>query len=265
MADLGQIEQVFMNLATNARDAMPKGGELKIEATHVVIDNDFIRARGYGKPGNYALISVTDTGAGMDEKTGERIFEPFFTTKGVGKGTGLGLSVVYGVVHQHGGFIMVDSEVNAGTTFLIYLPMVETATPSKERATADIRGGNETILFAEDNPDIRNIAREILGMYGYTVLEAEDGADAIRKFREYQHLVDLLILDVVMPNKNGNEAYEEIKAMKQDIRAIFVSGYTGDVVLNRGLPGEAADFVPKPISPNSLLLKVREVLDRQTA
>ncbi len=160
---------------------------------------------------------------------------------------------------------MVDSKVDTGTAFLIYLPITETETPKRQRMTADIRGGHETILFAEDNPDIRNIAREILGMYGYTVLEAEDGEDAIEKFKEYQHLIDLLILDVVMPVKNGNEAYKEIKTMKRDIRTIFVSGYTGDIVLNKGIPGEAVDFVPKPISPNSLLMKVREVLDRPTA
>jgi CheY-like chemotaxis protein len=208
---------------------------------------------------------VKDTGAGIDEKIKERIFEPFFTTKEVGKGTGLGLSIVYGIVHQHGGFIVVESEVNTGTVFLVYLPLIERQVPNRQRTTAHIRGGTETILFAEDNPDIRNIAGEILGMYGYTVLEAEDGEDAIRKFREYQHLIDLLILDVVMPIKNGKEAYDEIKELKQDVRAIFVSGYTGDIVLNKGIRGEAFDFVPKPISPNNLLLKVREVLDRQSA
>ncbi len=183
----------------------------------------------------------------------------------MGKGTGLGLSIVYGIVHQHGGFIIVDSAVNQGTEFLIYLPLIEREMPNRKRVTADIRGGTETILFAEDNPDIRCIAREILGMYGYTVLEAEDGEDAIRKFMEYQHLIDLLIFDVVMPIKNGKEAYEEIRAMRQDIRAIFVSGYTGDIVLNKGIRNEAVDFVPKPISPNSLLQKVSEVLDRQSA
>jgi nitrogen-specific signal transduction histidine kinase len=265
MADVAQIEQVLMNLATNARDAMPRGGDLTIETTRVEIDSDFMRAHGNGKPGGYVLISVRDTGTGMDEKTEERVFEPFFTTKEVGKGTGLGLSIVYGIIHQHGGFIVVNSEVNTGTAFLIYLPITETETPKRERMTADIRGGHETILFAEDNPDIRNIAREILGMYGYTVLEAEDGEDAIEKFKEYQHLIDLLILDVVMPVKNGNEAYREIKTLKGDVRAIFVSGYTGDIVLNKGIPGEVIDFVPKPISPNGLLLKVREVLDRPAA
>lgn len=263
MADAAQIEQVLMNLATNARDAMPKGGELRIEATRVEMDGEFVRTHGYGKPGSYALITVKDTGTGMDEKTRGRIFEPFFTTKEVGKGTGLGLSIVYGIVHQHGGFVVVESEANSGTSILVYVPLVQTEKPAKERTAAHVKGGNETILFAEDNPDIRSIAREILGMYGYTVLEAEDGEDAIRKFKEYQHLVDLLVLDVVMPAKNGNEAYEEIKAMRPDIPAIFVSGYTGDIVLNKGVSGKTADFVPKPISPNTLLAKVREVLDRQ--
>ena len=265
MADATQIGQVLLNLATNARDAMPEGGKLTIETSRVEVDGEFIRTHGYGKPGGYILISVKDTGAGIDEKIKERIFEPFFTTKEVGKGTGLGLSIVYGIVHQHGGFIVVESEVNAGTAFLVYLPLIERQVPNRQRTTAHIRGGTETILFAEDNPDIRNIAGEILGMYGYTVLEAEDGEDAIRKFREYQHLIDLLILDVVMPIKNGKEAYDEIKELKQDVRAIFVSGYTGDIVLNKGIRGEAFDFVPKPISPNNLLLKVREVLDRQSA
>jgi PAS domain S-box-containing protein len=263
MADSGQIEQVLMNLATNARDAMPKGGELKIEASRVEMDGEFVRSHGYGKLGSYVLISVRDTGTGMDEKTRERIFEPFFTTKEVGKGTGLGLSIVYGIVHQHGGFVIVESEADSGTSFLVYIPLIETEKSTKQRTATDVRGGNETILFAEDNPDIRSIAREILGMYGYTVLEAEDGEDAIRKFKEYQHLVDLLVLDVVMPAKNGNEAYEEIRSMRPDIPAIFVSGYTGDIILNKGIPGRATDFVPKPISPNALLTKVREVLDRQ--
>jgi PAS domain S-box-containing protein len=264
MADVAQIEQVLMNLATNARDAMPKGGELRIEATRVEMDGEFLRSHGYGKPGSYVLISVRDTGSGMDEKTRERIFEPFFTTKEVGKGTGLGLSIVYGIVHQHGGFVVVESERESGTSILVYMPLIETEERTKERKAIDVKGGNETILFAEDNPDIRCIAREILGMYGYTVLEAEDGEDAIKKFREYQHLVDLLVLDVVMPSKNGNEAYEEIKAMRPDIPAIFVSGYTGDIILSKGMSGNPTDFVPKPISPNTLLTKVREVLDRQT-
>jgi PAS domain S-box-containing protein len=262
MADITQIDQVLMNLATNARDAMPKGGELRIETARVMIDRDFKRLHGYGEPGEYASISVADTGTGMDEKTRQKIFEPFFTTKEVGKGTGLGLSIVFGIVKQHGGYITVYGEPGRGTVFHIYLPSVKAEVSETRQAPIDMRGGCETILFAEDNPDIRRMASDILGTSGYTVIEASDGGDALVKFREHHDSIDILILDVVMPVKNGKEAYEEIRAMKRDMKAIFMSGYTRDVIMDKGICDGAVDYVPKPIFPNELLRKVREVLDR---
>ncbi len=261
MADITQIGQVLMNLATNARDAMPKGGALKIETMTVQIDKDFKRIHGYGDPGRYAVISVTDTGTGMDAKTREKIFEPFFTTKGAGKGTGLGLSIVYAIVKQHGGYVTVYSEQGLGTIFRIYLPAVETKALDMRPVHLDAPGGVETILFAEDNPDIRTMASDILGLAGYTVIEATDGADAIGKFKEHRGRIDLLVFDVVMPIMNGKEAYQEIVAIERNIKAIFMSGYTGDVVLEKGIRKGAVEYVSKPLSPDQLLRKVREVLD----
>ncbi len=261
MADVTQIGQVLMNLATNARDAMPKGGALRIETAATQIDKDFKRIHGYGEPGKYALISVTDSGTGMDGRTSQKIFEPFFTTKGVGKGTGLGLSIVYGIVKQHGGYIAVYSEEGIGTAFRIYLPAVSARALDVRPVHADAPGGAETILFAEDNPDIRRMASDILGHSGYTVIEATDGADAVEKFRRHRDRIDLLVLDVVMPVMNGKEAYQEIRAMETEVKALFMSGYTGEVVFEKGVSNGGVDYVSKPLSANQLLHKVREVLD----
>ena len=263
MADMTQIAQVLMNLATNARDAMPRGGDLRIETARVEIDGEFKRIHGFGEPGKYALISVADTGTGIDEKTKERIFEPFFTTKEVGKGTGLGLSIVYGIVKQHGGYITVESEQGRGTVFRIYLPEVKAeAAPETKEVAPDLKGGTETILLAEDNPDIRRMTSHTLAMSGYTVIEAADGRDAVEKFRKYQDKIKLIILDVVMPEKNGKEAYEETRTMRRDVKALFMSGYTSDVVLDKGVFAKGLDFIAKPIAPNDLLHKVRNILDR---
>jgi PAS domain S-box-containing protein len=262
MADMTQIAQVLVNLATNARDAMPRGGDLKIETACVEIDGEFKRVHGFGEPGKYALVSVADTGTGMDEKTKERIFEPFFTTKEVGKGTGLGLSIVYGIVKQHGGYITVESQPGEGTVFRIYLPEVKAeVAPETKEAPPDPQGGAETILLAEDNPDIRRMTSYTLAMSGYTVIEAADGRDAVEKFREHRDEIKLAILDVVMPEKNGKEAYEEIRTMKYDIKALFMSGYTSDVVLAKGVFAKAPYYIAKPIAPNELLRHVRNILD----
>ena len=264
MADMTQIDQVLMNLATNARDAMPQGGRLTIETGRVVIDEEFMRIYGYGKPGFYALITVTDTGTGMDEQTQKKIFEPFYTTKEVGKGTGLGLAIVYGIIKQHNGYVNVSSRLGAGTTFLLYLPEVKEKPRTTRTAVREAQGGSETLLLAEDNADIRAITSEILKRSGYTVIEAVNGQDAVERFREHRDEIQLIILDVVMPEKNGKEAYEEIRTMRHDIKALFMSGYTGDVVLDKGVFGKAFDYVAKPISPNELLIKVREALDRES-
>jgi PAS domain S-box-containing protein len=262
-ADMTQIDQVLINLATNARDAMPKGGRLTIETGRVVIDEEFRKIHGYGEPGKYALVSVADTGTGIDEKTKERMFEPFFTTKEVGKGTGLGLSIVYGIVKQHSGYITVESEQGKGTFFHIYLPEVRAeVAPETKEAQPDMQGGTETILLAEDNLDIRRVTSHTLAISGYTVIEAADGRDAVEKFREHQDEIKLIILDVVMPEKNGKEAYEEIRTMRHDIKALFMSGYTSDVVFDKGVLAKALDYIAKPIAPNELLHKVRNILDR---
>ncbi|HNS15150.1 MAG TPA: PAS domain S-box protein [Syntrophorhabdaceae bacterium] len=262
MADITQMDQVLMNLATNARDAMPGGGRLTIGATEVELDEAFIAAHGYGQPGTYALISVSDTGTGMDEATKERIFNPFFTTKEVGKGTGLGLSTVYGIIKQHNGYIEVESEPGRGTTFRIYFPVVHAKEQTKESLLLTTRGGTETILVAEDNLAVRNLTREVLTMSGYKVIEAVDGEDAVQKFIEHGDAIAAMILDVVMPKKNGKEVYEEIGKIRPGIKVIFTSGYTGDIVLDKGIRDDIVDFIKKPLLPDELLLKVREVLDR---
>jgi CheY-like chemotaxis protein len=263
MADSGQIEQVLMNLATNARDAMPDGGSLTVETEIVELDEEYIKTHGYGEPGMYALISVTDTGAGIDEKTKERIFEPFFTTKEVGKGTGLGLAMVYGIIKQHNGYINVYSEVGKGTTFKIYLPLIKTEVKDKKpEVRPSSIGGTETILLAEDDADVRKFTKHILEEFGYKVIDAENGEDAINKFMENRDKIEILILDIVMPKKNGREVYEEIKKVKPEIKALFMSGYTANVIHEQGILEEGLNFVLKPISPTVLLRKIREVLEK---
>jgi two-component system, cell cycle sensor histidine kinase and response regulator CckA len=262
MADTTQIDQILFNLATNARDAMPRGGTLAIETNLMELDNEFVKAHGFGEPGKYALLSVTDTGMGMDELTREHIFDPFFTTKEVGKGTGLGLSTVYGIVKQHNGYITVYSEINIGTTFHIYIPATRTRASEEAKPAPPLKRGTETILVAEDSKEVRRFIREMLTKYGYTVIEASDGADAVVRFSENPD-VDLLILDSVMPRKNGREAYDEIRKIRPGIKALFMSGYTRDVILEKGIEGKEVDFVSKPLALNELLLKVRDVLDRQ--
>jgi len=263
LADLTQIDQVLLNLATNARDAMPKGGVLLIETEEVQIDHEFTRSHGYGEPGDYALISVTDSGTGMDEMTKQKIFEPFFTTKEVGKGTGLGLSIVYGIVKQHNGYINVVSEPGEGTSFRIYLPATKTTAEEADRIPTDVEGGTETILLAEDNTDLRKLLREVLASKGYTTIEATDGEAALELFLEHKDSIDLLILDVVMPKKNGKEVFDEVRKVQPGVKALFTSGYTGDVVLDKGVHDGVVDFIQKPLSPNELLLKVRTVLDKK--
>ncbi len=263
MGDAAQIDQVLINLATNARDAMPRGGGLKIETGEAMIDSEFLRAKGYGKAGAYIRLSVSDNGIGMSPAVRDKIFEPFFTTKETGKGTGLGLSIVYGIVKQHNGYIDVDSEPGRGTTFHIYFPRVREKAPGVNQELIEVRGGTETILFAEDNNDIRKLATEVLAASGYTILQAVDGQEAVERFAETPDRIDLVILDVVMPRKNGREAYDEIVAMRPDTKVLFMSGYTGDVVLDKGIGTERFDYVAKPLSPPDLLRKVRDSLDKR--
>lgn len=262
LADIVQIEQVLMNLAINARDAMPEGGTLTIAIEHVALDQTFVRKNNFGKKERYVRISVTDTGVGMDESTKERIFEPFFTTKEVGKGTGLGLSMVYGIVNQHNGFIRVFSGLHKGTTFEIYLPLIDAQMTHKhKKEDVPFRIGTGIILMAEDDIEVRQLTRQILEDAGYRVIEACDGEDVITKFNNNKEKIDMLLLDTVMPKKDGKEAYEEISRTKPDIKALFMSGYSEDIIHKRGILQEGLNFVAKPVTPNVLLKKIREVLE----
>ncbi len=261
MGDSTQIDQILFNLVTNARDAMPRGGELRISTELVDLDTDMIDILGFGKPGAYALLQIADTGIGMDDNVKEHIFDPFFTTKEVGKGTGLGLSTVYGIVKQHQGYVNVYSEPSKGTVFNIYLPAALNKVAEEATVVHHMPRGKESILVAEDNQTVRDLMRTILTRYGYTIFEAVDGEDALNKVDACGRL-DLMIVDSVMPKLNGREVMDELKKKRRDIKVLFTSGYTRDVVLDKGIEEQEVDFLPKPISPHSLLSKVREVLDR---
>jgi PAS domain S-box-containing protein len=262
-ADSVQIEQVLMNLAANARDAMPNGGQLTIETEVREIDEGFMHIHGIMAPGEYAVISLSDNGIGMDAETSKKIFEPFFTTKEAGKGTGLGLSIVYGVIKQHNGYISVYSEPGLGTTFRIYLPITKAEHVSEERGVSlPPKGGTETILCAEDDDAIRALVTLILRSYGYNVITAVNGADAVSMFMEHKDEIDLLLLDLIMPKKNGKEASDEIRKLHPGLRTLFMTGYPSDFLQKRGMLEESPDVVIKPISPMDLLRKIREVLDR---
>ena len=262
MADTDQIKHVLMNLATNARDAMPEGGSLKISTDVIEIDDTFINTHGYGEAGKYALMSVSDSGVGMDEDTRLRVFDPFFTTKEVGKGTGLGLAIVYGLVKEHHGYIDVDSEPGKGTTFRIYLPMIETETRQRTARTAVFKGGTETILLAEDESEVREIIKIVFEGSGYRVIEASDGEDAIAKFIKNKDDIDLLVFDLIMPKKNGKEAYDAIKKMRPDMQVLFLSGYGDNVINKTDVHKEGLDYILKPVSPTELLENAREALDK---
>ncbi|MBI5750305.1 MAG: PAS domain-containing protein [Nitrospinae bacterium] len=257
-----QIDQILMNLATNARDAMQKGGTITISTDIAQIDSEFIREFGYGELGKYALISFSDNGVGMDEGTRKKIFEPFFTTKGVGKGTGLGLSMSYGIVKQHNGYINVFSEPNKGTEFKIYLPLSGQSVSIRKtvKVSTPIRG-SETVLLAEDNSLVRETAKAILEEYGYKVIEAVDGEDAVQKFVKNKDRIKLIISDMIMPKMSGKEAYEEIKKISPGMKILFISGYAPDLLKVKALHEDGMNFISKPVVPDNLLRKVREVID----
>jgi polar amino acid transport system substrate-binding protein len=263
-ADSGQIEQVLMNLATNARDAMPDGGVLTIETELQEIDEGLLLADGFGTPGRYAVISISDTGKGMDAETRKRIFEPFFTTKEVGKGTGLGLAIVYGVIKQHNGFITARSDPGMGTTFKIYLPQVyaeKICADEREDISECLLIGSETVLVAEDDSEIRELAEMVLTKFGYKVILAADGLDAIENFKDNMENVDILIMDMIMPKKSGREAYEEIRKLSPAARVLFISGYSPDLLHNRGFLDSGEEVIIKPIQPMELVKRVRSILD----
>jgi len=263
MADAHQLEQVMMNLATNARDAMPQGGVFSVTTEQIRFDKEFITTHGYGQPGMYAMLTVSDTGKGMDEETRQRIFEPFFTTKVMGKGTGLGMAVVYGIVKGHDGYVNVYSEPEFGTTLKIYLPLTSMQPEVTQESMQPVAlSKGETILIAEDEPAVRKVLRLSLEEYGYRVIEAENGEDAVKQYKDNMGKVSLVLLDVIMPVKNGGVAYDEIKSLKPDTKVIFMSGYTDDIITTKGMLAAGAEFISKPITPYSLMKKVREVLDR---
>jgi PAS domain S-box-containing protein len=262
-ADPGQIEQVIVNLAVNARDAMPEGGHLTIETANVFFDQHYAEQHVEASVGPHVMIAVSDNGMGMDEATQKRLFEPFFTTKGAGKGTGLGLATVYGIVRQSRGTIWVYSEQGVGTTFKIYFPAVEApATPlAVADAQPELRGGSETVLVAEDQPELRAIACQILRRYGYSVIEASNGNSALSKARAYHGPIHVLLTDVVMPGMGGRQLAELLADERPEMHPIFMSGYTDDTVLRHGFLDSALAFIQKPFTPAALLRKVREVID----
>ncbi|MBL8767417.1 MAG: response regulator [Planctomycetes bacterium] len=261
-ADPGQVEQVIVNLAINARDAMQNGGTLALATSNVMVEPDYAKEHAEVQPGPYVMLSVSDTGHGMDKETRARIFEPFFTTKDLGKGTGLGLATVFGIVKQSGGHIWVYSEVGAGTTFKVYLPRVERSgmpavTPRPDPAS----GGNETILVVEDEDSIRAIACRVLGQSGYRVLDANSPLRALELCRSNRDPIDLLMTDVILPVMNGRELAMRIEELRPGIRVLFMSGYTDDAILLHGVLDEGVHFIQKPLTPMALCTKVREVLD----
>lgn len=262
--DVGQIEQIILNLAVNAQDAMPDGGTLIMETSTVYLDDTYTRTHTEVHPGHYVMLSVSDTGMGMSPETLEKIFEPFYTTKDVGKGTGLGLSTVYGIVKQHGGSISVYSESGKGTSFRIYFPKTRGAAPDKAVGTKAIdesTGGSETVLVVEDNKEVRHLACEILDIYGYTVLNIPDGKSAIEVAKSHPTPIDLLVTDVIMPDINGRELFEQIAQIRKGIKALFMSGYPADVISHHGVLEAGVHFIQKPFSLHDFAEKVRKVLD----
>jgi PAS domain S-box-containing protein len=260
--DPGQIEQIVMNLAVNARDAMPTGGKLTIETANVELDEGYARAHAGSHFGPHVMIAVTDTGTGMNAEVKSRIFEPFFTTKELGKGTGLGLATVYGIVKQSGGNIWVYSELGHGTTFKIYLPRVEHRAGSVKRAVERKPGpkGTETILVVEDEEGVRGLLCTVLETGGYKVLATDDVEAALEICSEYEGKVHLLLTDVVLPKMGGPQLAEKIVSMRPDVKVVYMSGYTDDAIVHHGVLDPGTAFIEKPIAPNALLEKIREFL-----
>jgi hypothetical protein len=261
-ADAGQIEQVVMNLAVNARDAMPRGGRLTVEVSNVELDEDYARAHHGVTAGSYVMLAVTDSGAGMDRATQARIFEPFFTTKDKGKGTGLGLSTVFGIVQRAGGHVWVYSEQGAGTTFKIYLPRTDAPETKKTRPPPPTsRRGTETILLVEDDDQVRALAGNVLRRQGYVVLEAPSAGEALLACEQHGSTIHLLLSDVILPRMRGPALAQRIVAMRPETKVLFMSGYVDDVVVQHDLGGPGVAYLQKPLTPASLTQKVREVLD----
>jgi CheY-like chemotaxis protein len=251
-----------MNLAINARDAMPEGGKLTIETANAELGADYAARHTPTRPGEYVMLALTDSGTGMDAETQSHLFEPFFTTKEMGKGTGLGLSTVYGIVKQSEGYIWCYSEVGVGTTFKVYLPRVhEEAAPGRQTTSPPLIRGSGTVLLIEDDPALRNLLSETLEGGGYTVLVADGGAKALEIAAEYPGAIQLVVTDVIMPGLTGRQAAQEIQAGRPEVRILFISGYTDEAIARHGLLEPGVNFLAKPFTPDALLRKVRAVLD----
>jgi len=259
--DPGMIEQVIMNLAVNARDAMPAGGKLIIETGSMELEEKYMAQEGAVESGAYVMLAVTDTGIGMKRDVRDRIFEPFFTTKEKGKGTGLGLSTVYGIVRQSGGYVLVYTTPGHGTTFKIYIPRVEEEIQPEVLPEPTALRGKETILVVEDEELIRGLVCKILKLFGYRVLAAESSSQAPDLCRQHQGDIHLMVTDVVMPQMSGRELADVLREVRPDMKVLYMSGYTDDAMVHHGILEEGISFLQKPFSANTLAAKVREVLD----
>jgi CheY-like chemotaxis protein len=261
--DNGQLEQVLMNLLVNAQDAMPDGGRLTIETALVELDEHYAAQHDGVTPGSYVMLAMTDTGHGMDQHTRENLFEPFFTTREQHKGTGLGLATVYGIIKQHGGNIWVYSEAGMGATFKVYLPVSDKTDAGEEKQTADTTlafSGKETILLVEDNPQVRKLARTILIRQGYYVLCAENGPEALVLLENADTPPDLLLTDVIMPEMNGKQLFKKLAALYPDLRVVYMSGYTDNVIGRHGIIDNGINFIEKPFSVKTLTTKIHRAL-----
>ena len=262
LADQGQLERVILNMAVNARDAMPDGGQLVLETSNVEVDDTYLRQHVDLRPGSYVALAVTDAGIGMAPDILARIFEPFFTTKDVGRGTGLGLATAYGIVKQSGGHITVYSEPGHGTTFRVYLPRADRSVATTVAVETSTPSGTETVLIVEDDLNLRTLAHEILLQQGYLVLEAEDARDAIRMADQYEGRIHLVITDVIMPKMNGRTLVRAIQEHRPDAKVLYMSGYTGDAIVHHGVLEPGTPFLEKPFTPGTLARKIRQVLDQ---
>jgi CheY-like chemotaxis protein len=264
-ADPGQVEQVIMNLAVNARDAMPRGGKLTVETANVELDDAYAHEHVGAKPGSYVMLAVSDTGTGMTPQVRQRIFEPFFTTKELGKGTGLGLSTVYGIVKQSEGYIWVYSEVAVGTSFKVYLPRVDApadASHANQPSRSAYRG-TETVLLVEDEDGVRALVRQVLHKHGYTVLEARHGGEALLHCERHKGNIELLLTDVILEQMSGTELAARLASVRPDMKVLYISGYTDDAIVHHGVLNQGTHFLQKPFTTESLAKKIRQVLEGQ--